>query len=226
MPTPNPFLQLFGRSPIRPLQEHIDKVYECTQRLIPFFDAVTVQDWDKASVIQHHIHELEHDADVIKRQLRLNLPKGLFLPVPRTDLLDMLRSQDRIANRAKDIAGLVLGRHMVIPTQIAEDIKIYLKRSIAAAQQAHRAIHELDTLLETGFSGHEINIVEEMIQELDDIEHDTDEMQIRIRKQLYSLEKDLPPVDVMFLYNIIEWIGDLADRAQKVGGQLQLLIAR
>lgn len=226
MPTPNPFLQLFGRSPIRPLQEHIDKVYECTQRLIPFFDAVTAQDWDKASVIQHHIHELEHDADVIKRQLRLNLPKGLFLPVPRTDLLDMLRSQDRIANRAKDIAGLILGRHMIIPAQIAEDIKIYLKRSIAAAAQAHRAIHELDTLLETGFSGHEINIVEEMIQELDDIEHDTDEMQIRIRKQLYSLEKDLPPIDVMFLYNIIEWIGDLADRAQKVGGQLQLLIAR
>ncbi len=226
MPTPNPFLQLFGRSPIRPLQEHIDKVYACAQSLIPFFDAVFANDWVKAQQSQAHITELEHEADTLKRQLRMSLPQGLFLPVPRTDLLDMLRSQDRIANRAKDIAGLVLGRRMHIPASLEKDLKHYLERSIAAAQQAHCAIHELDSLLETGFSGHEINVVEEMIQELDEIEHQTDEMEIKIRHELFLLEKDLPPVDVMFMYNIVDWIGDLADRSQRVGGQLQLLIAR
>lgn len=226
MPTPNPFLQLFGRSPIRPLQEHIDKVYSCAQRLIPFFDAVLANDWNKAAELQHIITELENEADVLKKELRLNLPKGLFLPVPRTDLLDMLRSQDRIANKAKDIAGLILGRKMQIPSQLAEDLKKFLQRSIDATAQAHKSIHELDTLLETGFSGHELGIVEQMIDELDDIEHDTDEMQIRIRKKLYDVEKDLPPIDAMFLYSVIEWIGELANRAQRVGGQLQLLIAR
>ena len=65
-----------------------------------------------------------------------------------------------------------------------------------------------------------------MIHELDLIEHDTDEMQIGIRRILYGLEKNLPPIDVMFLYNIIEWIGDLADRAQQVGAQLQLLLIK
>ena len=226
MPTPNPFLQLFGRSPIRPLQEHIDKVYACARTLLPFFDAVFAQDWDRAQKCQEQITELEHEADNLKRELRLNLPQGLFLPVPRTDLLDMLRSQDRIANRAKDIAGLILGRRMQIPPSLETDLKHYLERSISAADQAHRAIHELDSLLETGFSGHEINIVEEMIEELDNVEHQTDEMEIKIRQQLFKIEKDLPPVDVMFMYNVVDWIGDLADRAQRVGGQLQLLIAR
>lgn len=226
MPTPNPFLQLFGRSPIRPLQEHIDKVYACAQQLVPFFDAVLANDWVKATEIQHQITVLENEADVLKKELRLNLPKGLFLPVPRTDLLDMLRSQDRIANKAKDIAGLILGRKMQFPSQLAADIQKFLQRSIDATAQAHKSIHELDTLLETGFSGHELGIVEEMIDELDSIEHDTDEMQIRIRKKLYEVEKDLPPIDTMFLYSVIEWIGELANRAQRVGGQLQLLIAR
>jgi predicted phosphate transport protein (TIGR00153 family) len=226
MPTSNPFLQLFGRSPIRPLQEHIDKVFACAQGLVPFFQAALANDWSKAAECQHTIVELEHQADVLKKQLRLNLPKGLFLPVPRTDLLDMLRSQDRIANKAKDIAGLILGRKMQIPPQFAGEIQAFLQRSIDATAQAHKSIHELDTLLETGFSGNELGIVEEMIQELDDIEHDTDEMQIRIRKQLFQVEKDLPPIDTMFLYNVIEWIGELANRAQRVGGQLQLLIAR
>jgi predicted phosphate transport protein (TIGR00153 family) len=226
MPTSNPFLQLFGRSPIRPLQEHIDKVYTCVQTLIPFFDAAIAHDWATAKQYQVQITELEHEADNLKRALRMSLPQGLFLPVPRTDLLDMLRSQDRIANRAKDIAGLMLGRQMNLPEALVPDLKRYLERSIAAAEQAHRAIHELDSLLETGFSGHEVDVVEAMIQDLDDIEHQTDEMEIKIRQQLFVLEKGMNPIDVMFLYNIVEWIGDLADRAQRVGGQLQLLIAR
>ena len=58
------------------------------------------------------------------------------------------------------------------------------------------------------------------------MERANDEQQITIRSQLFELEDKLPPVDVIFLYKIIDWIGDLADRAQKVGGRLQLLLAR
>ena len=51
-------------------------------------------------------------------------------------------------------------------------------------------------------------------------------MQIEVRRALFKLEKDLPPVDVMFLYQIIEWIGDVADRAERVGNRLEQLLAR
>ena len=92
--------------------------------------------------------------------------------------------------------------------------------------QAHKAIQELDELLETGFGGHEAKIVESMIKELDAIEQDTDNIQIEIRHKLFTLEKNLPPIEVMFLYNIIDWIGDLADRSQKVGAQLHMLLVK
>jgi predicted phosphate transport protein (TIGR00153 family) len=222
----NAIMTLFGRSPIRPLQEHIDKVLACTKTLLPFIDAVIAEDWQKAEQLQHTMVDLEQQADDIKRDIHTNLPGGLFLPVPRTDLIDMVRSQDRIANRAKDIAGLMLGRKMKIPSAISEDFKYFIGRSVEAAAQAHKAIQELDELLEAGFSGHEAHIVESMITELDGIEQETDNIQIEIRRKLFALEKDLPPVEVMFLYNIIEWIGDLADRAQKVGAQLHMLLVK
>ena len=44
--------------------------------------------------------------------------------------------------------------------------------------------------------------------------------------RLAQLETELPPIDVMFLYKIIDWTGDLGDRAQQVGSRLELLLAR
>ena len=158
--------------------------------------------------------------------IRLHLPKSLFLPVPRSDLLDLLSTQDKIANRAKDIAGIMLGRKMEIPKQLQKPVTEYLKRSLAASEQAVKVINELDELVETAFGAREIKLIETMITKLNSIELETDEIEVKVRSELFIIEKDLAPVDVMFLYKVIEWIGDLADLAEKVGQRLQLLLAR
>ena len=222
----NPFLTLFGRSPIGPMQQHIAKAHECAAQLLPFIEALQAEDWAEAARLQQQIAQLERDADKLKKDVRVHLPKSLFLPVPRSDLLELLSVQDKVANRAKDIAGLMLGRRMVIPAPLFPAFRAFVSRSIDAAAQALTAMNELDELLETGFAGREVTLVERLIEELDRIEHDTDNMQISLRQELYQLEKGLPAVDVMFMYQIIEWIGDVADRAQRVGNRLELLMAR
>lgn len=222
----NPFVSLFGRSPIGPMQQHMAKSHECASNLVPFFQAVMAQDWERVEQIQQEMVQLENEADKLKKSVRQHLPKSLFLPVPRSDLLDLLSVQDKIANRAKDIAGLMLGRCMNIPPQLQPQMLAYVQRCVDASTQALKALKELDTLLETGFSGREAALVEKMVEELEDIERDTDRMQVAVRRNLYQLEKDLPPVDVIFLYKIIEWVGDIADRAERVGNRLEQLLAR
>ena len=162
----------------------------------------------------------------MKRDIRLQLPRGLFMPVERTDLLELVTQQDKIANKAKDIAGRVIGREMTIPKEIQADFLAYVTRCVDATKQASNAINELDELLETGFKGREVTLVEKMLVELDAIEQDTDDMQIIIRRQLRDVEDELNPVDVMFLYKIIEWVGELADIAERVGSRLELMLAR
>ena len=222
----NPFVSLFGRSPIGPMQQHMAKSHECAANLVPFFQAVMAQDWERVEQIQQEMVQLENEADKLKKSVRQHLPKSLFLPVPRSDLLDLLSVQDKIANRAKDIAGLMLGRCMNIPPQLQPQMLAYVQRCVDASTQALKALKELDALLETGFSGREAVLVEKMVEELEDIERDTDRMQVAVRRNLYQLEKDLPPVDVIFLYKIIEWVGDIADRAERVGNRLEQLLAR
>jgi len=222
----NSILGVFAKSPIKPLEKHIRIVTKCARQLTPFFNAVESQNWKKASDVRQEISQFEKDADALKRQLRLELPGGLFMPVDRADLLELLTQQDRIANKAKDIAGRVIGRELEIPESLQKDFNNYLARCIDAIEKAADAINELDDLLETGFRGREVDLVEKMIHQLDQIEDDTDTMQIGLRANLLSIEADLNPVDVMFLYQIIEWVGDLADLAERVGARLEILLAK
>jgi len=222
----NPFSSLFGKSPIKPMQDHMTVACATADELIPFFQAVIADDWGQAQVIQRRIAERENEADDLKKNLRLHLPKSLFLPVPRTDLLELLSMQDAIANCARDIAGIMLGRKMTVPERLQPQMLKFVQSAVDAANQALKAINELDALLETGFSGYELKIVENLIEELDDREHVSDELEVTIRRELFAIEKELSPVDVMFLYRVIEWIGELSNRAQRVGSRLQLLLAR
>lgn len=217
---------MFGPSPIKPIEQHMRKAHLCAKQLYPFFEAVLKKDWDTAKSIRQKIISIEKEADVIKRDLRLHLPTGLFLPVARTDLLELLRAQDKIPNTAEDIAGLIIGREMAIPESLEEVLMALLHKCIDASHQACKAINELDELLETGFRGSEVKIVEDMIILLDKIEHESDEQLADIRHRIFDLEKELSVLDVIFLYKLVQWIGDLADHAQTVGSRLQILIAR
>lgn len=220
------FSRIFGPSPVTPLQQHMDKVVACVEELTPYFEAVMQQDWSRAAEIQETIVNLEHEADDIKNKLRRHLPSSLFMPVDRRDILEILDLQDQMANRAKDISGLILGRKMTLPGALHESFKTFLTRCIEATRQARSAIAELDELIATGFRGDEVKLVTKQIEKLHVIENETDRIQVELRAGLYAIEKDLPPVDVMFIYETLKWTGDLADAAQSTGNRLQLMLAK
>jgi len=217
---------MFGTSPVRPLQKHMESVQACIAQLMPFFNAVLAEDWDEARKQQTEIARLENAADDLKRELRLNMPRSLFMAMSRRDLLEVLTMQDKIANKAKDIAGLITGREMRFPADFGPLLIDFIARSIDASAQAQKAINELDELVETGFRGNEVQLVEAMIHKLDKIESDTDTIQVKIRAALFAIETELNPVEVIFLYRIIDWIGDLGDLSQRVGSRLELMLAR
>lgn len=65
-----------------------------------------------------------------------------------------------------------------------------------------------------------------MTLQLNALEEETDKMGIALTRMLFAKEDDMKPVSVMFWYQLIQWIGDLADYAEKVGDRMRLLIAR
>jgi predicted phosphate transport protein (TIGR00153 family) len=221
----NVLANIFGASPVMPLEKHIEIAHRCAKQLRPFFAAAIGGDWDKAVEVRARIEALEQEADDLKKEIRLNLPKSLFMPVPREDLLELLLVQDKIANRTRDVSGIVLGRRMEIPEPIAEQFIDFVDRNIDATKQARKSVRELDELFTAGFRGAEVSLVEGLIEELDRIETDTDAKQAELRAALFEIEDTLKPVDAVFMYQVIELTGEIADMAERVGRRLELLLS-
>ena len=221
----NMLANIFGSSPVFPLEKHVDIAYRCAKELRGFFAAVVKGDWDKAAEGRANIEKYEHEADDLKKEIRLNLPKSLFMPVPRQDLLELLLVQDMIANRTKDVSGIVFGRKMQIPPEIAQQFLEFVDRNIDAAKQARKSVRELDELFTVGFRGAEATLVEGMIEKLDRIETETDDMQAALRSALFEIESTLDPVNAVFMYQVIELTGEIADMAERVGRRLELLLS-
>ncbi|MDX1555535.1 MAG: TIGR00153 family protein [Xanthomonadales bacterium] len=217
---------IFGASPIRPLQKHMSQVIECVTELIPFVDAVLAHDTEARTRHHRSIIDREHAADTLKKELRLHLPTSLFMPIDRRDVLEVLTMQDRVAGAVRSVAGVMVGRDMHIPEPLQADYRELVKQCVDACNMAFSAICELDELVETGFGTKEIELVNGILDELDTIEQNTDEKQVEVRHALFTMEKELPPVDVMFLYRTIDKTGEIADRAQRVGSRLQLILAK
>jgi len=220
------FSAIFGKSPVTPLQEHMAKILACVSELVPFTKAVLACDLEAMQVHHRNIVTMENEADALKKELRMRLPSTLFMPIDRRDVLEVLTMQDMVAGSARDVAGLIIGREMQIPAPLAKAYKKLVKRSVDACEQALSAIKELDELIETGFGKVERKYVGRLLMKLDVIEQDTDEIQVVLRNELFKLEDELHPVNVMFLYKVIENTGTIADRAQRVGSRLQLMLAR
>ena len=131
-----------------------------------------------------------------------------------------------MANTAEDVAVLIMGRQMRFPVKLESAILDLTAACVATVQQALKAIQELDELLEVGFVGREVKHVERMLKELDKLEAKTDKKAVAVRRGLFKLEADLPPVDVMFQYRVLALLSNIADDAEKVGDRLQILMAK
>lgn len=218
------FLKIFAKSPVKPMQQHMEVVYQSVVSLFDFFYGIVNQDWQIAKIERDKINLLENKADLLKKNIRLHLPNKILLPIDRRDFISLLKHQDLIANCAKKLANLIFYRKMHFPEQITKNILVFIQLDIDATKLAQNVVNELEQLIEVGFRGNETALVKNMIIELDHLDEKTDDIQNDLRQELFIIENNLNPIDVIFLYKVIDWIAELANKAQQVGHQLELLL--
>ena len=86
-------------------------------------------DSKSVSRISGEISKLEAIADTTKNELRNHLPGGLFMPVSKAALLEILSLQDDIADDCEDIGILLTLKNLTLKDIFKDDFKSFLNRT-------------------------------------------------------------------------------------------------
>ncbi|NGX55551.1 MAG: hypothetical protein KR126chlam2_01187 [Chlamydiae bacterium] len=217
--------RLFGRSPFAPLQTHMAKVKRCIEKIAPLFKALKKKDYTLVESIAHEISKLEHEADLSKNDIRNNLPTGLFLPVGRASLLEILTLQDSLADRAEDIAVLLTLRNLEIDPIFGEEFQAFSEKNLDAFQSVSQIIRELDELIESSFGGLEAEKVRKMVEEVAFKEHEADQLQRKLLTKMFSSRCDTMAPPVYFLWmRIIYEMAAISDVSEKLANRVRMTL--
>jgi predicted phosphate transport protein (TIGR00153 family) len=190
-----------------------------------FFEALHENNFSKLEELQQQISLAEEAADTIKNEVRNHLPRNIFMPINRRDLLEMLDMQDTIADVAQDIANLLNLRRMSLPEELCQEVIQFVEKAQSVCYMAQGLSREFGDVLESGFGRQEIKKLLEMIDQVSIAETEADDLEDALVRKMFEVEDKMKPVDVVFWYEIFEWIGDLADYSKKTGNRLRLMIA-
>ena len=114
----------------------------------------------------------------------------------------------------------------IIPEQVKDQFISCSNAAIKAANQASAAVRKVDEMQKSGFGSNDAAALSDLVAHLEQIERENDELEIELRHSLFQCEKEYDPIDMVFLYDIINKIGSLADISQTVGHLLVRLISR
>jgi predicted phosphate transport protein (TIGR00153 family) len=213
MKSTSPLAGLLRKSPFKPIQEHMRMVFSCVCLLPPMFEALYKDDQEQVAKIAAEIDLVETEADKMKSEFRLHMPKTLFLPVDRRDLLTLLRDQDALADNTEKISQILSSRTMKVPEGIKELLDELLDATMEISAAAKLMIEELDELVQVGFGGREYEKVIKMIDGVRKNEHNIDRILHKLKRKLFELEDSMKPVSVIFWYQVIDLLVDISKQA-------------
>lgn len=217
---------LFAQSPFTPFLEMADKVEACTNQVPVLFDAFFEGNHEEVREIAERISHLEHEADVTKTKVRDALPRSLFLPVDRRDLLDVLSSLDAVADCAEDVAILFTLRDMEAHEELVPSLKSLVRRVMATVEKSLEIVREMEIVADASFTGREALRVRAMIDELGRLEHEADIVQDDLARRLFAIEESIKPGSLLMWNKIFNKVGDMANHAEKCGNRLRLFFAQ
>ena len=214
------------KSPFGQLLEHMCKVRECVDVLSEGLIKYYTGECKSFSEVAEKVSRLEHEADLIKSNIRNHLPRTVFMPVDKGKFMWALREQDKILDHAENLAIMLDMRHTKIPKNLQKLFTEHIELVCQTVNMMEKAVENIKDLIETSFVKREREQTKEYIYDGHEFERKADEKKYEMTRGIYALEKKLDPMDVYHLLKIADWVDDIADHAENVADWLRAMIAK
>jgi hypothetical protein len=202
----------------------MDIVSSCVHKLFDLHEALEKRDYILLEQIAAEISALENSADLIKNDIRNNLPKSLILPIGREHLLEILSIQDRIADSAEDFAVTSTLKQLEILPIFKEEFKLFLSKNIETFDKARSDTRELHELIESSFGGIEAESVRSMVEEVAYKEHEVDIIQRQLLKSFFKADDQMSYVTFFQWERLFQSLGSISNLSENLAYRVRMTL--
>jgi len=211
------------QSPLELLFKHATLCTEAAQimkkSVSEYLDGATVD--DKSA----EIDALEHDADQIKLQIREMSAKLKWTYFNRVDFFELLHNMDSIIDAIDDVLKMLT---MNVVEDLTEDIKTDIRELTVlvaeSVQHMYESIEKLKMVAESAFAPKELENEDERVHVVEKEETSSDTIGIEIGRKLFKKKREMNPVDIMFLNNVVILLTHTEDKAKNVVEKVRMII--
>jgi len=163
----------------------------------------------------YRIHTQEHEADLLRRDIRVKLTEGAFLPVYREDYLRLADHVDKIANRAEDVGDYLVLTRPRIPDFLRED----LARMVERTRQAYEPLINAMTTLDD-----DLDRIGRIREEVAEGEQSVDRMLWDMTKHLFKSDLDL--AQKLHVKGLLDRVAELSNRIEDVADHFEIMLIK
>jgi len=161
------------------------------------------------------VHQAEHEADNIRRDIEVMMYSRALFPESREDVLLLLETMDRVPNQAQWVVRCIANQLIVIPESLHP--KLYEMLDVCA--RCVDAMMEAVDKLFVDFTSATL-----VVGRIDELESLTDRIESDLTRQIFSSE--LRDLDKILLRDLIENIAGITDQAEHVGDRVRVMVAK
>ena len=218
--------RLFAKSPFKPLIKHAEVVVKTVETLDKAIEACCEGRYEEMRRLAIEVDEIEDMADRIKEELRDSLGPRLMMAVPREDILIYLHMQDKVADSAEDTAKWLLVKTSKLPEEVKPLILEMSGKSVEAAREVHRAIIQMDRIIESGFSDREIEKAHEIIGNIENIEKEVDELDTKLMEVVFKHGEELSWAEGLYILNVARTLSNISDKAKDAAERIRVMMSK
>jgi hypothetical protein len=226
MPTTIKFGKQFKKSPFKQLRKHMRIAAESATFLPDALQAFFRNDSEALEEARQAVSGLAVEADQLHKELQQRLPDVRGMPLERRDLLDVLEMQQAIARRMQEITALLPDLPVDVPRDVRKPLMSLADRCIAATEVAYEIVRSVETVVEAGFQGAQLDAARQLVQDSVSIRSEADSYSGEVTRMLFAQCREMDPLAVVFLNQLTGWVDDLAGFSQKLAVRAQLLLVR
>ena len=212
--------KLFGSSPFSQIQLHMSQVAKCVNKLNEALEVLQQGDFDKLEGFSQQASQLEHQADQIKDDIRNRLIRRFFMPIDRSEILEIVALQDSLADTAEDLCVVMTMKKLPIFDDFREDLKKFIDLNLESFSVVEQMIAQLDELIDSGLGGPSGERIRAMAHDVAYAEHQADLVQAQLLKKLYDHDQEFSIGEFHLWMRLTRLLSGISNNSENLANRL------